>query len=32
MNDDMIGCSDDGDEEIIEVYEKIQVIEDEMPL
>ena len=23
MNDDMIGCSDDGDEEIIEVYEKI---------
>lgn len=33
MNDDMIGCSDDGEEEQdIDIFEKIHELEDELPL
>ena len=33
MNDDMIGCSDDGeDEQEIEIFDKINELEDEVPL
>jgi hypothetical protein len=33
MNDDMLGCSDDGEEEQeINIFEKINELEDEMPI
>ena len=33
MNDDMMGCSDDGEEEQeIDIFEKINELEDELPL